>query len=67
MAQMCGYQDMQQALTVIFEKLITNLTSLGNSKKEDDLRLVKASIETMHAFLLNAQSCKHCAKVPIVR
>ena len=54
MAQMCGFETMHDVITLIFEKLILNLTSLGNSKKDEDQRLVKSSIETMHVYLLNA-------------
>lgn len=58
---------MSDVMNLIFEKTICNLTTLGNSNKHEEMRLVRASIETIHIYLLTSISCKMSAKVPLMR
>ena len=40
---------------------------MSSSKKHDEVRLVKVSLECFHVYLLHAISCRHLARVPVVR
>ena len=66
---------MENILSIFVEKLISNLMATNSGKPSqsssaksfDETRLVKVSLECFHVYLLHAISCRHLAKVPLVR
>ena len=67
MAQLVGFRDIEEILSVFAEKIICNLMSSSESEDFDEKRVVKMTLECFQNFLLNDISQCYISKVPIVR